>query len=118
MRELAWEMMVTARRHGARVIVHGSDATDNAMEFLRRGAECVLEGEAEYSLLYVVQALLAGAGPANIRVFCAHRERAWASSGTGSRNASRQLDVAATARDLLDLSGVSQGVKVLTVFSR
>jgi anaerobic magnesium-protoporphyrin IX monomethyl ester cyclase len=59
MRELAWEMIDIARRHGARVVVHGSDATDHAVEFLRRGAECVLQGEAEYSLLNVVQALMA-----------------------------------------------------------
>ncbi len=113
MRELAWEMMVTARRHGARVIVHGSDATDNAMEFLRRGAECVLEGEAEYSLLYVVQALLAGAGPANIPgVLCLNREGHGQAARTGSRNASRQTStLPLPARDLLDLSAYRKAWK-------
>ena len=51
MREVAWEMIAIAHEIGARVVVHGSDATDHAAEFLERGAECVLEGEAEYSLL-------------------------------------------------------------------
>ena len=106
MRELAWEMIETARRHGARVIVHGSDATDHPMEFLRLGAECVLEGEAEYSLLYVVQALLAGASPANIPgVLCLNREGHGLALGTSSRNASRQAaTLPLPARDLLDLS--------------
>lgn len=66
MRELAWQMIDIARGHGARVIVHGSDATDHPAEFLRYGAECVLQGEAEYSLLHVVQAFLAGSSAANI----------------------------------------------------
>jgi radical SAM superfamily enzyme YgiQ (UPF0313 family) len=106
MRELAWEMIETARRHGARVIVHGSDATDHPVEFLRLGAECVLEGEAEYSLLYVVQALLAGAGPANIPgVLCLNREGHGQAVGTSPRNTSRQAStLPLPARDLLDLS--------------
>jgi len=66
MRELAWEMISIARQHGARVVVHGSDATDHATEFLRYGAGCVLEGEAEYSLLAVVEGLLAGKTLADI----------------------------------------------------
>ena len=66
MRELAWEMIAIAQQHGACVVVHGSDATDHAEEFLQRGAECVIEGEAEYPLLHVVRALLAGTSVANI----------------------------------------------------
>jgi anaerobic magnesium-protoporphyrin IX monomethyl ester cyclase len=66
MRELAFRMIDTSRRHGARVVVHGSDATDHAADFLRHGADCVLEGEAEYSLLHVVDALLCGSSIANI----------------------------------------------------
>jgi anaerobic magnesium-protoporphyrin IX monomethyl ester cyclase len=66
MRELAWEMIAIARQHGARVVVHGSDATDHASEFLKRGTDCVIAGEAEYPLLQVVNALLAGKSLANI----------------------------------------------------
>jgi radical SAM superfamily enzyme YgiQ (UPF0313 family) len=58
MRELAFHMIDASRRHGARVVVHGSDATDHATDFLRQGAGCVLVGEAENSLLHVVKALL------------------------------------------------------------
>ncbi len=47
MRELAWEMIGAAREAGARVVVHGSDASDHAAEYLRNGCEYVLDGEAE-----------------------------------------------------------------------
>jgi radical SAM superfamily enzyme YgiQ (UPF0313 family) len=106
MRELAWEMIDIARRHGARVIVHGSDATDHALEFLRLGCEYVLEGEAEYSLLQVVQALLAEADPANTPgVLCLKQEGDWQMPDTSRRNTSRQSStLPLPARDLLDLS--------------
>ncbi len=113
MRKLAWEMIETARLHGARVIVHGSDATDHAMEFLRRGAECVLEGEAEYSLLYVVQALLTGTDPANIPgVLCLSRGGYGQAARAGSRIASRKAStLPLPARDLLDLSAYRKAWK-------
>ena len=66
MRQLAWQMIDIACEHNARVVVHGSDATDHAREFLQNGAECVLRGEAEYSLLEAVKALMAGESVANI----------------------------------------------------
>ena len=40
--------------------MHGSDASDHATEYLRHGASIVLDGEAEYTLLNVVQALRNG----------------------------------------------------------
>ena len=50
MRELAWWMIDAARDCGATVIVHGSDATDHAEEYLQHGAHFVLVGEAEKTL--------------------------------------------------------------------
>ncbi len=50
MRELAWWMIAVARRCGATVIVHGSDASDHAEEYLQHGADYVLIGEAERTL--------------------------------------------------------------------
>ena len=106
MRELAWEMICIARQHDARVVVHGSDATDHAVEFLRRGADCVLEGEAEYSLLHVVRALLAQASLVNIPgvkrlVRRGGREVIEACSRVVSRRASL---LPLPARDLIDVS--------------
>ncbi len=106
MRELAWEMIAAAQRYGARVVVHGSDATDHAADFLERGAECVLEGEAEYSLLSVVQALLSGASIANIPGVIRHGQRGNAKSlQTISRNTARRAStLPLPARDLIDVS--------------
>jgi anaerobic magnesium-protoporphyrin IX monomethyl ester cyclase len=60
MRDVAFQMIDDARKAGARVIVHGSDATDRAVEYLRQGCEFVLIGEAEYTLLQVVKAIRDG----------------------------------------------------------
>lgn len=63
MREVAWAMIEEAQRVGARVVVHGSDATDHAREYLERGAEFVLVGAAEETLLNVTRAMLRGMDP-------------------------------------------------------
>jgi anaerobic magnesium-protoporphyrin IX monomethyl ester cyclase len=60
MREVAFQMITDARAAGARVIAHGSDATDHAGEYLRQGCEFVLIGEAEHALLQLVQAIRDG----------------------------------------------------------
>jgi anaerobic magnesium-protoporphyrin IX monomethyl ester cyclase len=106
MRELAWEMIETSRSYGAQVVVHGSDATDHALEFLRHGAYCVLEGEAEYSLLSVTQALLNRSSLANIpgvlQLACrTGRETVEKCSLKAPRRAST---LPLPARDLIDLS--------------
>jgi anaerobic magnesium-protoporphyrin IX monomethyl ester cyclase len=60
MRDVAFQMISDARAAGARVIVHGSDATDHAIDYLRHGCEFVVVGEAEQSLLEVVNAIREG----------------------------------------------------------
>ena len=106
MRELAWRMIGIAHQHGVRVIVHGSDATDHAKEFLQNGAECVLLGEAENSLLEAVKALMSGASVANIPgAKCLSPERSLASGESASRIMSRRMSMLPLpARDLVDLS--------------
>jgi anaerobic magnesium-protoporphyrin IX monomethyl ester cyclase len=106
MRELAWDMIAIARKHGARVVVHGSDATDHAAEFLSRGADCVLEGEAEYPLLYAVRAMMGGLSLATIPGVLTLRKaggkelsRAW-----GAKSTRRVSSLPLPARDLIDLS--------------
>jgi anaerobic magnesium-protoporphyrin IX monomethyl ester cyclase len=66
MREVAWEMIEAAKKAGARVLVHGSDASDHAGDYLRLGSDYVLDGEAEYTLLHVVEALIGGGDPERI----------------------------------------------------
>jgi radical SAM superfamily enzyme YgiQ (UPF0313 family) len=106
MRELAWEMIAISREFGARVVVHGSDATDHAVAFLRHGAECVLEGEAEHSLLSAVKALMAGGSVSNIpgAVYLT-QDRDGERVEACSRVVSRCLpELPLPARDLIDLS--------------
>ena len=49
-----------ARDAGAIVIAHGSDAIDHAKEYLQNGADFVLVGEAEQSLVELCASILAG----------------------------------------------------------
>lgn len=60
MREVAFEMIDAARMAGATVVVHGSDSSDHCAEYLARGADYVLVGEAEWTLLEVVECLARG----------------------------------------------------------
>jgi anaerobic magnesium-protoporphyrin IX monomethyl ester cyclase len=58
MREVAYDIVDASRNAGALAIVNGSDASDHALAYLQRGFRCVLLGEAEWTLLEVVQSLL------------------------------------------------------------
>jgi anaerobic magnesium-protoporphyrin IX monomethyl ester cyclase len=60
MRELAWQLAHEARKAGAVVIAHGSDATDQAEAYLRNGVDYVLRGEAEQTLVELCSAILSG----------------------------------------------------------
>jgi anaerobic magnesium-protoporphyrin IX monomethyl ester cyclase len=60
MREVAFSMIDEARKSGARVIVHGSDATDHSIDYLRQGCEFALIGEAEHTLLQVIKEIRDG----------------------------------------------------------
>lgn len=58
MREVAYHMLEASLRAGATVLVNGSDASDHASDYLEKGFRCVLLGEAEWTLLELVQHLL------------------------------------------------------------
>lgn len=66
MRELAWKMAQAARRYGATVIAHGSDATDHLSEYLHNGVDFVLSGESEARLSHLITTLLQGGDPSTI----------------------------------------------------
>jgi anaerobic magnesium-protoporphyrin IX monomethyl ester cyclase len=119
MRELAWDMIEIARQAGAQVIVHGSDATDHASEFLQRGAECVLKGEAEHSLLAVVQALRSGSSVANIpgALRIARRGNHTAVESAGRNTSRSAASLPWPARDLIDFSPYRQAWKEAHGFS-
>jgi len=58
MREVAYGILEASQRAGATVLINGSDASDRASEYLEKGFRCVLLGEAEWTLLELVQQLL------------------------------------------------------------
>jgi len=60
MREAAMQMIGLAKRCGINVIMCSSDATDHAEKYLAAGADFVLPGEGELSLLELVQSIQAG----------------------------------------------------------
>ncbi len=57
MREAAFEMMKFAKQKGCTVIVSSSDASDHFEQYLNEGADFVIIGEAEQTLLEVVKAI-------------------------------------------------------------
>lgn len=54
MREAAFEMIAAAKSAGARVVVNGSDASDQTRAYLDVGADAVIVGEPELTLLDLV----------------------------------------------------------------
>lgn len=68
MREVAYRILESSQRFGAVALVNGSDASDHATEFLRKGFRYVLLGEAEWTLLEAATLLLSGDEPDVTRV--------------------------------------------------
>jgi len=60
MRDAAYRMIGLAREYGCTVIVSSSDSTDHYEDYLRKGADFVLMGEGEPTLLEVVGAVREG----------------------------------------------------------
>src|SRR6202012_4432641 len=54
MRQAAFDMCKLAKAKGCRVIVSSSDSTDRYEEYLREGADFVIIGEGEHTLLELV----------------------------------------------------------------
>ncbi len=57
MREAAFSMIGIARQKGCKIIVSSSDASDHFAEYLEHGADYVIIGEAEETLLELINAL-------------------------------------------------------------
>jgi radical SAM superfamily enzyme YgiQ (UPF0313 family) len=64
MRHAAFEMSELARNAECAVIVHGSDASDHCAEYLAHGADYVIIGEGEQTLVELLNLLLSGKGRA------------------------------------------------------
>jgi anaerobic magnesium-protoporphyrin IX monomethyl ester cyclase len=57
MREAAFRMIQIAKARGCKVIVSSSDATDHAAKYIQHGADFVIKGEGEITLLELLKAL-------------------------------------------------------------
>jgi radical SAM superfamily enzyme YgiQ (UPF0313 family) len=60
MRQAALQMCTLAKAKGCKVIVSSSDATDNYTTYLKEGADFVIIGEAEQTLLELIDHIKAG----------------------------------------------------------
>lgn len=60
MRDAAFRMIALAKQHGCEVIVSGSDSTDHSEQYLRKGADRIIVGEVEQTLLGLMQAYREG----------------------------------------------------------
>jgi len=63
MRQVAFGILDAARAAGVKVVASGSDASDHPEEYLRRGFDYVLLGEAEWTLVELVDSLLRNSEP-------------------------------------------------------
>jgi len=60
MREAAFTMIRLAKAAGCSIIVSSSDATDHYQEYINEGADFIIIGEAEHTLLELVEQIRAG----------------------------------------------------------
>lgn len=105
MRELAWWMIDAAQKTGATVICHGSDATDNAEDYLRHGADYVLVGEAENTLTELCSNLLKGGDAGNVPgLISLDSARGSLCHTPPLPKASAWEDLPSPARDLIDIT--------------
>lgn len=107
MREAAFAMLDAAKRRGCTTIVCGSDATDQAEQYLARGADYVLLGEGDETLVEVLDRLT-GRTETPLQSISSLAYRDPAGDGvarTGARPLLRNLDALPfPAWDLVDLS--------------
>jgi anaerobic magnesium-protoporphyrin IX monomethyl ester cyclase len=102
MREAAFEMIREARRREATIIVSSSDATDHCEKYLDAGADFIIRGEAEETLLELLGCIEANTEPVLIPglVYRSKNELI----KTPARNVMRDLDhLPLPAWDLVDI---------------
>ncbi len=103
MRQVAYGMLDAARTAGATVVINGSDASDHAPEFLRRGFAFVLLGEAEITLLELTQRILSGDGAPTEVAGLAYLKGDMVVRSTPRALMNRLDDLPFPARDLIDI---------------
>ena len=105
MHEAAFEMIGAAKSRGCRVIVCGADVTDNGEAYLDQGADFAAIGEADETVLELVQALDSNNADSASIAGVVYRTSSGETSSTGRRPVMRELDsLPEPARDLIDLN--------------
>lgn len=103
MRDAAFELIRIGKQHQCRVIVSSSDSTDHFTEYLEKGADVILLGEGEDSLLGVINAESSGDPLATIKGI-AYADEQGAVRNTGRRPVIEDLDkLPMAAWDLVDI---------------
>jgi len=108
MREAAFKMIRLAKKRGCTVIVSGSDATDRFEMYLKEGADFVLTGEAELTLLELINTI-----PKNQHDFSNIHGLAYLDNNalvtTARRNVIKELDkLPFPAWDIIDMEPYRQ----------
>ncbi len=103
MREVAFAMQAEAAKAGAVVVANGSDASDHVAEYLERGFDYVLLGEAEFTLLELTTALRQGGPTSGVQGMAFRCPRTGSLIRTPPRPLLQELDkLPDPARDLID----------------
>jgi len=102
MRDAAFKMLAAARSHDCHVAVCGSDATDNIEAFLDAGADVVIRGEGDETLLELLETWGAGDSIENV-AGTSFRDGSGLLVSTDGRSNMKGLDALPfPARDLID----------------
>jgi anaerobic magnesium-protoporphyrin IX monomethyl ester cyclase len=108
MREAAFEMIKLAKQNGCTVIVSSSDSTDQYEKYLEQGADFVMIGEAEMTLLELVQRIGSGETDHSVVQGLAFKQNDCVVK-TPRRQVSRELDsLPLPAWDLVDIGPYRQ----------
>lgn len=102
MREAAFRMIGFAKERGCKVIVSSSDSTDHYQKYLEKGADFVLLGEGEETLLELINELELGEDGSDVKGMCYKAKDEVVN--TGRRPVIRDLDqIPIAAWDLVDI---------------
>ena len=111
MRDAAFLMSSLARSEGCAVLIHGSDATDHAAEYLNHGAEAVVVGEGEQCVGEFLDWRLRGIGDRDSIQGLAYQTGGEVRHTT-ARRPLRELDeIPFPARDLIDMQAYRKAWK-------
>ena len=108
MRDAAFTMLAMAKAAGCTTVVCGSDATDRAAVYIEHGADYVVVGEGEATLVELLATLADGHDAVSVRGLTS-RDPDGTMWSTGRRENQKDLDaIPFPARDLIDVERYRQ----------